>query len=134
MQPQDGGSFDLWHAASALGGAVFGALSAVGAWVYRAGGMIPSLRKEFTESIIAAEKRVEMKIDEGEKRSEEKIDQMADNFRESFSGMRQKINDVELEAVRLFVAKPDFDDFRKEYREDMRDLKKNIAEMLRSKQ
>ena len=54
-------------------------------------------------------------------------DKMSREFGETVAAVRQKINDVELNSERFFVAKGDFDDFRKEYREDMRDLKSSIA-------
>jgi len=47
--------------------------------------------------------------------------------RTKFSAIRQKINDVEINAERSFVSKRDFDEWRSEYREDMRDLKQSIA-------
>jgi hypothetical protein len=36
--------------------------------------------------------------------------------------------------LREFVRKKDFNDFRKEYREDMRDLKNNVARILGGQQ
>lgn len=55
--------------------------------------------------------------------------QTTGDFGETLKGLRQKINDVELDTERRFVAKDDFNDFREEYREDMRDLKKKIDAM-----
>ena len=52
---------------------------------------------------------------------------LVEQFKESFSGLRQKINDVELDAQKTFVNKDDFKEFREEYRDDMRDLKALIA-------
>lgn len=48
-------------------------------------------------------------------------------FDETLKGLRQKINDVELDTVKGYVAKGDFNDFREEYREDMRDIKAMIS-------
>ena len=48
-------------------------------------------------------------------------------FHDSFAAIRQKVKDVELDMERRFLEKGEFDDFRKEYREDMRDLKAMIA-------
>lgn len=45
-------------------------------------------------------------------------DDLSDQFRESFQGIRQKINDVELDAQKRFVDKTDFREFRNEYREN----------------
>jgi hypothetical protein len=43
---------------------------------------------------------------------------LIEQFRESFAGIRQKINDVELDAQKNFVSKDDFKEFREEYREN----------------
>ena len=75
------------------------------------------------------EGRLQMQISESEKRIEEKVELARQSFDETLKGLRQKINDVELNSERSFVAKGDFDDFRKEYREDMRDLKASIANL-----
>src|SRR6266403_1913128 len=69
-------------------------------------------------------------ISDCEKRFEDKVDRVTDVFDETLKGLRQKINDVELETERRFLPKGDFDDFRNEYREDMRDLKDSIAKMI----
>lgn len=71
-------------------------------------------------------------ISDCEKRFEEKVARATDAFDETLKALRQKINDVELDMVKHFVAKGDFDDFRAEYREDMRDLKNSIAQIPRS--
>jgi hypothetical protein len=57
---------------------------------------------------------------------EEKVESLVVQFEESFKGLRQKINDVELQTERLFMSKDGFNDFRKEYREDMQSLMKKI--------
>lgn len=56
----------------------------------------------------------------------------ADEFRDTFAALRQKINDVELETERRFVDKDDFKNFVKEYREDTRDIKSAIANLTRN--
>lgn len=58
-----------------------------------------------------------------EKQIESKIEEARQSFDETLKGLRQKINDVELDAERRFLLKNDFNDFREEYREDIRDLK-----------
>ncbi len=58
------------------------------------------------------------------------MSEMSDPFDETLKALRQKINDVELDSERRFSAK--FDDFRKEYREDMRDLKQSISQIPRT--
>lgn len=52
---------------------------------------------------------------------------VADEFRDTFAALRQKINDVELDTERRFVDKDSFAAFLKEYREDTRDIKHAIA-------
>jgi len=98
----------------AIGGAAAGIFS--GGW--RLGKIEGRLALHIQESISASEKRYE-----------EKMGQATGDFGETLKGLRQKINDVELDTERRFVAKDDFNDFREEYREDMRDLKKSIADM-----
>jgi hypothetical protein len=122
MQPQETG-FDWWHALSGMVGATVGAGSTLLTWIIRAARMEPTIRAE----IVAAEQRVEQKIDD-------KISEEIGHFRETLSGLREKINDVERDAEREFVRKKDFNDFRKEYREDMRDLKNNVARILGGQQ
>jgi hypothetical protein len=53
---------------------------------------------------------------------------------DTFSALRQKINDVELESERRFLPKDDFNNFLKEYREDMRDLKDMIGKVTLRRQ
>jgi hypothetical protein len=64
-----------------------------------------------------------------ERSGNDRSDLIMREFGETVAAVRQKINDVELNSERAFVAKGDFDDFRKEYREDMRDLKSSIANL-----
>jgi uncharacterized membrane protein YccC len=118
MQPQETG-FDWWHALSGMVGAAVGAVSTLLTWIIRAARMEPTIRAE----IVAAEQRVEQKIDD-------KIDEEIGHFRETLTALREKINDVERDSDREFVRKEDFTDFRSEYREDMRDLKNNVARLL----
>jgi hypothetical protein len=68
---------------------------------------------------------------ESEQRFLTKVEDETHAFEQTLLAMRQKINDVEMDVVKNYVAKGDFDDFRLEYREDMRDLKKSIADMAR---
>lgn len=126
MQPQDAG-FDWGHALSALGGGLVTAAGAAIGWIYKAGAREPTLKADLQKSLADAEQRVEEKIAESQRESETKLESLVTQFHEAFSGMRQKINDVELNAQKSFVAKGDFDDFRKEYREDMRDLKNLLS-------
>jgi hypothetical protein len=126
MQPQESG-FDLMHAISGGIGAVVGAGSTLLTWVIKAARMEPSIRAE----IMAAEQRVEKKVDD-------KFDEEIGHFRDTFEALRQKISDVEREAM----PREEFNDYRKEAREGFErfedryfkqfdDLRKNIAEIVR---
>jgi hypothetical protein len=113
--------FEWIHLAIAVISVMAGALGGLLAGVWRVAQIEGRLKLHFQRS-----------ISECEKRFEEKVDRATEAFDETLKGLRQKINDVELETVKGFVAKGDFDDFRAEYREDMRDLKNSIAQIPRS--
>lgn len=104
------------HAIAALLGAVGGAAGGIFAGGWRLGRIEGRLKLSF-----------QAHINESEKRIEDKVEQARDAFDETLKALRQKINDVELGTERNFVPKNDFEDFRKEYREDMRDIKASIA-------
>jgi hypothetical protein len=116
---------DLEWAHVVIGGvsAAVGAAGGLIAGVWRVAHIEQDLRKEFSQDIAEATHELGMKLTD-----------LAGQFDETLKGLRQKINDVELDGVKNFVAKPDFDDFRKEYREDMRDLKNSIAAIPRTRQ
>lgn len=59
-------------------------------------------------------------------RLEAKVMEATNDFGETLRGLRQKINDVELHAAKTYLEKQDFTDFRKEYREDMSEIKSLI--------
>jgi hypothetical protein len=118
MQPQDTG-FDLGHWLSAFGGAIIGGVSSIFGLIYWAGGRDPKLKADFQRSLTDAEERVKDKIDEVERRAENKMTSVAGDFDETLKGLRQKINDVELETERSFLKKDEFGEFRNEYRQDM---------------
>lgn len=106
------GSLEWAHAIAAVVGMLLGAAGGIfagGRWVGRIEGR---LKLNFQEAIAVSEKRIE-----------ERVDLAREAFDETLKGLRQKINDVELDAERRFLLKNDFNDFREEYREDMRDLK-----------
>lgn len=81
------------------------------------------VREEFNAAVAGLERRIE-----------EKLDRSAGQFDETLKGLRQKINDVELDAVRTFVAKPDFDEFRKEYRRDQDRVDQKLDRLLGKRQ
>lgn len=108
------------HVIFAAAGAFVGGVSGLVTGVWRVARIEGRLKLSFQTS-----------INDCEKRFEEKVDQATEQFDETLKGLRQKINSVELETARGFVPKGDFDDFRAEYREDMRDLKNSIAQIPR---
>lgn len=113
-------ALEWMHLAMAAGGVVVGAISGLVAGVWRVAQIEHEVREDVRNDIAEAVRDMADRIKES-----------ADQFDETLKGLRQKINDVELGSLKLFVAKPDFDDFRKEYREDMRDLKQSIGEIKR---
>lgn len=74
---------------------------------------------------LGSELRVSMAATE--KASENRLDLLVDQFRESFEGMRRQFDDHKFYTEKDFLKKEEFKDFREEYREDMRDLKKMIS-------
>jgi hypothetical protein len=126
----DSGGFDWAHAISGLGGAMIGALTAIGAHIFRAGGDKPTAKLNLQGAIASAEQRLGEKIDAAEQRSETKIEGLVDQFHDSFAALRQKINDVELDTAKNFVAKSDFEDFRHEYRDDRSRMFRKLDDIL----
>ena len=59
-------------------------------------------------------------------RLEAQVKRATNDFDETLRGLRQKINDVELYSAKTYLEKEEFTDFRKEYREDMTEIKKLI--------
>jgi hypothetical protein len=108
------------HVVIGAGSAIIGGAAGLVAGVWRVAHIEQDLRKEFSQDIAEATHELG-----------EELRTLAGNFDETLRALRQKINDVELNTEKSFVAKPDFDDFRKEYREDMRDLKGSIAGISR---
>lgn len=100
------------HAVAAILGVVAGGASGIFSAGWWMGRIEARMKLHFQKSVTDSEKRIE-----------DKVEQVAVGFDETLKGLRQKINDVELDAERRFLLKNDFNDFREEYREDMRDLK-----------
>lgn len=103
--------------------AVVGAAGGLITGVWRIAHIEQDIRKDFSQDIAEAVQELSMKISES-----------GDQFDETLRALRQKINDVELNAVKYFLPRDDFDDFRKEYREDVRDLKNIIGAIPRLQQ
>ena len=96
------------HAAAGILGALCGAIGGIFVGGYRVGKI---------------EGKLTLSIAESEKRIEDKVDIATAAFDETLKGLRQKINDVEKDALLRYLPKEEFNDFRGEYREDIRELK-----------
>lgn len=118
MPTPEAAAFDWMNAAGGMVGGVGGAILTIVAWAYRAGAKEPTLKIFFKEEISALEKRIETKINEAEKRSDEKVEEIVGHFQDTFSAIRQKINDGELRLEREFLRKEDYKTLRKEDRDD----------------
>lgn len=101
-------------------GAMIGAGIALATSVWRIARIDSEIRKDLTQEFAEAMQELGLKVEKA-----------GHEFDETLRGLREKINSVELDAYKNFVAKSDFDDFRREYREDMRDLKHSMAEIIR---
>jgi|ERR1700748_1300940 len=123
--PEGGGEWILQVAGSVVGG-VGAAVLTIISWAYRAGGKEPELKSFFKEEISAAEKRIEIKIGEAEKRSDQKVTELVGHFSDTFSALRQKINDGELRLEREFLRKEDYKALRQEDRADFAQFEKRI--------
>ena len=64
-----------------------------------------------------------------EKAATARNDLFAEQAKEAFAGIRRQIDELRLDTEKRFLPKNDFADWRKEYREDMRDLKESIADI-----
>lgn len=124
------GGFDWAHAISGLGGAILGVLAGIAGHLYKAGGKEPTIRMDISSDITAAERRIEANMSAAEQRGESRIETIVNQFHDTFQALRQKINDVELDAVRNFVSKGDFEDFRKEYRDDKSRMFEKLDDLL----
>jgi hypothetical protein len=103
---------------SAIGGLI------VGAWRW---GRQTALQELHTREDYDA------KIAKAKATAEGRLDMLVGQFKETFAGLRRAIDDDRLHTEQNFVRKDDFKDFREEYRDDMRELKKQIAEISRTK-
>lgn len=96
------------HFIAGLVGALGGAAGGIFAGGWRLGRVVEGLKLAFKKD-----------IDDSKEEIEEKLEQARTGFDETLKGLRQKINDVELDAERRFLQKDEFNDFRQEYRQDM---------------
>lgn len=108
-------NFEWAHIVIAIVSLIFGGGTGLAAGVWRVARIEGKVRDDFKKC-----------IDETKDAIEAKVEALVGQFQDTFSALRQKINDVELQTERLFVSKSGFDEFRKEYREDMASLMKKI--------
>jgi uncharacterized protein YjbJ (UPF0337 family) len=108
-------NIDWVHVVVALVSAIFGGGTGLAAGVWRVARIEGKVKDDFKKC-----------IDETRDDIEAKVEALVGQFQDTFAALRQKINDVELQTERLFVSKSGFDEFRKEYREDMSSLMRKI--------
>jgi hypothetical protein len=77
-------------------------------------------REDFDNKLQLVQERLEERVSEAEHGIESKVETALQQMGETMRGVREKINSVELDSERRFMPKGNFDDFRKEYREDMK--------------
>lgn len=111
-------NLDWLHVIIGLISGCAGAAGGLVAGVWRIAHIEQGIREDFQAAIARTEHEIEAKVEA-----------LVGQFQEAFSGLRQKINDVELQTEREFVGKSGFEDFRKEYREDVRNLMDKIDRM-----
>jgi hypothetical protein len=100
-------AIDWMHAAIGGAGVVIGAITSIFTAGWRLGRIESRMKLNFQEAIAMSEKRIE-----------DRVEAARGSFDETLKGLRQKINDVELNSERRFLPKEEFNDFREEYREN----------------
>lgn len=108
-------NFEWAHLVIGAAAASFGAIGGLVAGVWRVARIEGQIKEDFKTC-----------IDDTKTEIEDKVENLVGQFQDTFAALRQKINDVELQTERLFVSKSGFDEFRKEYREDMANLMRKI--------
>ena len=111
------------HVIIGIIGLIAGGAGGIFAGGWRMGRIEGRIKLHFQSSLAESEQKFLAKVEDETKA-----------FEQTLLALRQKINDVELDTERRFLPRGDFDDFREEYREDMRDLKQSIAGITRPRQ
>jgi hypothetical protein len=112
---------------SGLGGLILGAWK----WGRSSAKAEQAVKDDYDEKISGLREEMRSAMKSHEQRSEDRTDLLVEQFKESFDGIRRQIDDHRLHTETRFLPKDDFRDFREEYRDDMRDLKKSIADISR---
>ncbi len=111
-------NFEWVHLVVGVVSGCFGAVSGLVAGVWRVAHLHAAMREDFKKQIDKVKDDVDAKVES-----------LVPQFEESFKALRQKINDVELNTEKFFLSKDGFNEFRKEYREDMKTLMDKIDAM-----
>ncbi len=119
-------SVEWVHIALIVAGWMIGAAIGLVAGTWKFAVTIAKIDKEIRKDFTDRESKLYDKIAGAIADREAKLSELAYQFDETLKALRQKINDVELSTSKYFVARNEFDDFRSEFREDMRDLKSKI--------
>ncbi|SRR6266446_160708 len=117
------------HIVLIVAGWIVGAAVGLVAGTWKLASTVARIEKDIRRDFSDRESKLYEKIAGAIADREAKLGDLANQFDETLKGLRQKINDVELSTIKNFVARNEFDDFRSEYREDMRDIKKGINDM-----
>lgn len=104
-------NLDWLHVIIGLISGTAGAAGGLIGGVWRIAHIEQSIREDFQQAIARTEHEIEAKVET-----------LVGQFQEAFAGMRQKINDVELQTEREFVSKSGFEEFRREWRADLKNL------------
>jgi hypothetical protein len=113
-------SVELVNVIIGISSMFFGVIGGLVAGVWRLARIEGRLKLYIHNSIAAYENKFE-----------ERLDSAVNSFDETLKGIRQKVNDVEMDSLRQYVMKDDFNEFRAEYREDIRELKNNIDRLVK---
>lgn len=114
------------HVFLIVAGWVIGAAVGLVAGTWKLASTVAKIEKDIRRDFSDRESKLYDKIAGAIADREVRLGELANQFDETLKALRQKINDVELSTAKYFVAKGEFDDFRYEFREDMRDLKSKI--------
>lgn len=122
--------WDWTRTALEAGGAIASGLFGILVGIWRAGRESAlreqSVKDDYTGKIGVLEEDMQRALAVHEKAAAARLELLVEQFKESFVGLRRQIDDDRLHTEREFLRKEDFKDFREEYREDMRDIKKSL--------
>lgn len=113
-------------------------LSAMGGWllgIWRWGRASAkqeqAVKDDYDDKISALREEVRKSMAAQVQGAEDRQENLVNQFKEAFDGLRRQHDDHKLDVEKRFMLKDDFQNFREEYREDMRDLKASVAAIAR---